>query len=388
MRRALCLMATMATVGVMSQPLIVNNDGFSYFYTGTLSDAASLRDYALSFRGTNVEILEWCVGSSRVNYPSQFTELIGHKVEQAPRRGDRRAADMYRDLYVGGVDSLRVVADACREAGIKCYASLRANPYYGAGWAAEYFNADFWRNNPQLRVRGQDGQDRVKLSYAFPETRAFHLALIMEMLQRGVDGIQIDFLRHPPFVGWEKPVADDFQRLHAEDVTKVGGDDERLQRLWCSYVSDFLRQVRAITQAASAQQGKPIGVAVRIDDQHTGDWGLDPATWCKEGLVDIVCVGRHSLGGYALDIAPFAQMAQGTKVRIFASEEHITGGHDTTPAEDKAAAQGKPVPQERSHLSHEDYETRAERWTAQGAVGVHVFNNPSDWELFATLGGR
>jgi len=371
--------------------VIVNNDGFSDVYSGYLHDVASVNNYVAKYRGSGVTILEWCVGSGRVNYPSKVTELIGHGCTEFPRRGDKRAVETYRRLIAEGVDLLTVVTQACHElAGIECFASLRAAPEYPTSWMGELlprmFNATLWWTHPQWRVRGPKGEDRTKLSYAFPQVRSYRLAIVKEMLAHDVDGVNIDFLRHPPFAGYEKPVAEDFQRLYGEDVTKVPASDPRLQDLWCSYMTDFLRSVRREAQAAAQRRGKPVRVSVRIDQNHLKDWGLDVKQWCREGLIDLLEVGQHSLGGYELKLKPFVAMARAHGVHVFASEEATLSGHDLTPEEDRAIAEGKMKPPPRACLTVEQYVERARRWYAQGADGVHIFNDQHNYKAFKALG--
>ncbi len=367
--------------------LIVNNDGFSDFFSGTLSDVASIERYVSKYKSTRVGILEWCVNGSRVNYPSKVAELIGHGCTDFPRRGDRRAVMAYRALAEQGVDLLAVVADACHKvAGIGCFASLRAACEYPTSWMGELvpkmFNASIWWNHPEWRVRGPNGEDWTKLSYAVPQIMSFKLALVREVLERNVDGVNIDFLRHPRFVGYEKLVAMEFERRFGQPLKGVPASDPRLQQVWCDVMTEFMRRVRELANEAAQRRGRPVRVSVRIDHRHTRDWGLDVERWCRDGLIDILEVGQHSLGGYDLNLRPYVEIAHAHGVLVYASEEATLSGHDLTPEEDKAIAERKMKPPKRESLSKEMYYERAERWYRQGADGVHVFNDQHNIAVF------
>lgn len=70
--------------------IVVNDDGFSAFFSGKYQTADDLRRQVHSFRETQVAVLEWCIGSgSRVNFPSRNYELIGAGAKELPRRGDQ-----------------------------------------------------------------------------------------------------------------------------------------------------------------------------------------------------------------------------------------------------------------------------------------------------------
>ncbi len=188
----------------------INDDGFSSFHSGRYKRAEDLHKQVLSFRDTQVAVFEWCIAAgSRVNYPSKVSELIGAGVTEFPRRGDKLAAETLHRLAGEGVDTLQVVAGACHEAGMLCYASLRMNGDYPASWMGEslprMLNSDFWWSHPEFRVRGKKGEDQTKLSYAFPEVRKFKLGILREVAERDINGINLDFLRHPNYFGYEEP---------------------------------------------------------------------------------------------------------------------------------------------------------------------------------------
>jgi len=79
---------------------------------------------------------------------------------------------------------------------------------------------------------------------------------------------------------------------------------------------------------------------------------------------------RHDF--FSLDAG--ALKAAGAGCAVLFGEEGITSGHDTTAAEDKLIAAGKLVKPPRGVLSLSQLQSRAVRWYAAGADGVHLFN--------------
>lgn len=372
--------------------VIVNDDGFSAFYSGRYKNADDLRRQIALYADTSVAVFEWCITSgSRVNYPSQTSELIGAGITDFGRRGDQLAADTLRRLAAEGTDTLDVVARACRAHGIRCYATMRMNGDYAASpkddSLTRQFNSDFWRAHPEFRVRGPKGEDRTKLSYAYPEVRAFKLALLREAAARDIDGVALDFLRHPPFFGFEAPMVNAFRARHGIDPRPLPVTDPRWGPIRGEFMTTFLRDTRKLLDAAGAKHGRRLGLSARIDHREYAVLGCDIATWLKEGLLDYLVVGQRTLGGYEFDLAPFVKLARdaGTGCAVLFGEEGIVSGHDRTAAEDKLIAAGKMVAPKRDSLSLAQYQQRATRWYAAGADGIHLFNE-SDRTVMRALG--
>ena len=370
--------------------IIVNDDGFSQFHSGRYRTAADLRDRVGSLADTQVAVFEWCiVAGSRVNFSSPVHELIGEGVPAYPRRGDQLAAETLMRFRDEGADTLQIVADACREDGIECYASMRMNGDYSAkawdGLIAPFFNSDFWAGHPGFRQKTAGGLEQTRLSYAYPEVREFKLSILREALERDIDGINLDFHRHPNFFGYEDPMLKAFTDRYGEDGREAPLDDPRWEPLRAAHMTEFVRETRRLLDEALKNRGRHLGLSVRVDWQKYRTWGCDLETWLSEGWLDYLVVGQYGLGGYEFDISPFVAMAKPSGCAVLFGEECILDGHDTTAAEDKLIAAGKLEKPRRGTLSQSDLERRAARWYADGADGVHLFN-PGAPGALKTLG--
>jgi hypothetical protein len=263
------------------------------------------------------------------------------------------------------------------------------NGDYPASWMGEtlprMMNSDFWWAHPEFRVRGKKGEDRTKLSYAFPEVRAFKLGIVREVTARDIDGINLDFLRHPDFFGYEEPLVRAFQERHGQDPRTLAANDPRWQQLKADTMTGFIREVRAALDAAGRIKGRRLGLSARVDWKAYREWGCDIQTWIQEGLLDYLVLAQRSLGGYEFDLKPFVAMVRGSGCAVLFGEEATLSGHDLTAQEDKLIAEGKMKRPERAKLSVEQYRARAARWYAAGADGVHLFNE-NDLAVMKVLG--
>lgn len=370
--------------------IVINDDGFSSFFTGHYKTAEDLHKQMLGFRDTQVAVFEWCViAGSRANYPSKVTEIIGDGVKEYGRRGDRLAAETLHRLAQEGVDTLQVVADGCHEAGMLCYASMRMNGDYSEkdmdGGISRELDSNFWRQHPEFRVRGLKGEDKTKLSFAYPEVRAFKLGILKEVAARNIDGINLDFLRHPPFFGFDEPLKAAFQSKYQIDPGTVALDDRRWQPLRAELMTGFLREVRKILDEEGQRKHRHLGLSARVDWREYAMLGCDIGTWLKEGMLDYLVVAQHTLGGYEFDLAPFVAMAKGTGCAVLFGEEAALSGHDLTPKEDKLMAEGKMTTPSHTTMTLEMYQSRAARWYAAGADGVQLFNEGSH-KVMSVLG--
>lgn len=367
--------------------VIVNDDGHGGFFTDAYATREGLEGFIEPYRGTTLTALEWgvCLGT-KVNFLSEAFELFGTgpRTDLAhARRGDSRAARNLAGFRDRQIDPLDVVTRKAHEVGIELHVSLRVNEDYGAGWMGTWlpdtYNDTWYFDHPELRITLRDGTRADHLSYAYPEVRERKTALAREVLRPGVDGINLDFLRTPPFVGYDPPLVDSFRARTGKDPRDLAGDDPDWLRHRCAPLSEYVRAVRWLAGART--------VSARVDHRFTLEQGLDVETWLREGWVDILILAEHELGGYAFDLAPFAAMRERAgRGRILFGEEAVCSGHDLTAEEDRALAQGKKVDVSRRKLSVREYVARALRWYSQGADGVHIFNDQHNYEVLGVLG--
>lgn len=365
--------------------IIANDDGHGGFFSGSYGSVEGLEKPIKLYRGTTLSVFEWgvCLGT-KVNFLSENFELFGtgERSDFAHgRRGDRRVAELLSEYARKGIDPLTVVADKAHDVGLQIHASIRMNPDYSPDWIGEWlpntYNDTFYFQHAPLRIQNRDGSRGGHLSYAYEDMQKRKVLLAEELLTYPIDGINLDFLRHPPFVGYDPPLIERFMEEYGEDPRHLEEDDPRWIQCMCGPMTEYVRAVRNI---ASARM-----ISVRIDHRYYLQQGLDIETWLNEGLIDILIVAEESLGGYTFDLRPFTEMTRG-KGKLLFGEEAVCSGHDLTPEEDRALAEGKSIDVSRRKLSKQEYCRRALEWYRQGADGVHIFNDQHNYDVLSVLG--
>jgi hypothetical protein len=179
--------------------------------------------------------------------------------------------------------------------------------------------------------------------------REYKLAALREVAQRyDLDGLTLDFGRHPPY----------FPKGQAWELRE--------------HLTHFVRSVRQMLQDRAAERGRPLLLAVRVADTVPGCHfdGLDIETWIADRLVDVVIVGTRSI---VVDLAGFRQLTQDTPIRLYPclDQHHSPDGYHAV--ENPAFYRGV-----------------AANWLAQGAAGIATFNFwnelPESGRLLGTKG--
>lgn len=257
-----------------------------------------------------------------------------------------------RSLKEAGHDILALAVDFCHQNDIEILWSLRMNdihdsesnerlhPWELSRWKREHPEYMFGEPTDwNAHARSDPRCYWSALDYEIPEVRDYIFRILEDVCQRyDVDGIELDWLRHPKFfqpTQYLQPAA-----------------SKHLAML-CS----FLRRVRAMTERVAEGRGRPLLVACRVplSVECSLALGLDVDTWLKEELVDILVIG----GGYA-------PMAMAPQVREMTELAHRY--------EVPAYACINDAGMDMEHPPTEAWRGAAMNIWHAGADGVYVFN--------------
>ena len=345
----------------------VNNDGFSMFFSGVDSKEKLYR-LVDQYGNQRLYSFDYCTGSdASCTYATKVGTVFGTYKDTFWRQGDRRAYDNIQKLIAAGDDPLKVVIDRCHAQGLRVHVSFRACANY-APPMADTFNGELYWKHYNCRITMRSGQQSSRLSYAYPEVKAFRVALIKEAVGYGPDGLHLDFLRHPPFVGYDEPLVATFRQRYGVDPRTVP-EDERWYGLCAEVMTGFVRDVHRVLDEAGQAAGRRLTLSASFDYANYRQQGLDVERWVKEGLVDDISPGRHGLGGIYFSAASFAQMVRGTPCKLFPRLEHTIAGHDPTPQSERGE-----VTYESEYMTLNLYRARALELYDEGADGVYLFN--------------
>lgn len=243
--------------------------------------------------GGHVDALLWCDGSggNTALYDSKVLELDGERIG----RPDPQVVKWIKE----GNDPPVVVIREARKRSIDVFYSFRINDIHDAQEPPESSVElpTFKVEHPEWLIGEQRYGDVVNfhtaLDFAIPEVRELKFRVIEEIFQKyDFDGIEIDFMRGPPFF-------------------LPGKESESAPIL-----TTFLRKVRKMLDARTKERGRRIEVAARVDETMEACRldGFDVETWAKADLIDILIMGSGTID---VDVTGFSKAVAGTGVRIY-----------------------------------------------------------------------
>jgi hypothetical protein len=228
--------------------------------------------------------------------------------------GERISVGKLLELY----DTLDAAVAEAKACGLRILAWFRlTNEVSKKNEVGGMFEAvtPFHRAHPEMRMRYKTGELSPRLSFAFPEVRDYYAALAREVLDRGMDGLMIDVLRHPPMAQYDKPLVDAFIARTGRDPMKMDGDgDEEWLRFKATAFTHMLRDFRRM-MASSGHSAKPIYVRTMPQLWFNKKAGCDIDAWLREGLVDTVVAGHHCITSpghvWQFDLKPLVDLMTG-----------------------------------------------------------------------------
>ncbi len=319
--------------------VILNNDGGDATVTAKEPTAeAMLAARTVGLEDTHVDTIFYCTNRGTFSRHSHRSEVS----EEFLRTDGRFAKNMVPALIEQGTDPLQVMVEWCREHDREIFWSERMNDRHDAG-AADLVSA--WKQaHPECLVGSADNKPPYgawsQVDYAQEAVRDQMFAIIEEVCRNyDVDGIEMDFFRHPCF-------------FRSTALGERASDEET------AIMTDFVRRVRAMTERVGHERGRPILVAIRVVDSVplAKAMGLDLDAWLSEGLVDIMT------GSGYFRMNPWSHLVElgrryDVKTYACLSDSRVTA--DSAPF---------------SRRSQDSYRARAARAWQAGVDGIYLFN--------------
>lgn len=304
------------------RPLVYLNDGHDLFWwqpqaVGPDTATAAVRAFADG---------DWSIcafsngGADLVNYPSAVGTLCGEGGWDSPTGRAFRVYRSLRALIDAGHDPLALAIDQAHRQGHPFWLYLRPQAWVGEPPFDHGFRSRFFVEHPEWRCEDAKGRPMGKLSYAFPEVRQQVNRIFAEALARGADGVGIALVRALPLVYWERPLRERFRERHGGDPRRLGRSDSRVRALWGEFATLWLREVRALLDAAGPS---PLATRRRlvIIGGPSPAWhephGIDIGDWARAGLIDAF-LPYPAPNGF-VDVAAFAWALEGTGVELMPS---------------------------------------------------------------------
>ena len=198
-----------------------------------------------------------------------------------PMGGGPVSEEWAQALIDQGYDGLQLKIDFGHENGMEVFRSFRMNDTHDA--KLTHLLSPWKKKYPECLV-GKPGEPFPygggrwsALDYGTAEVRdkAFR---VVEETCRGydVDGIEMDFYRHPHFF---RP------QMTGDPVTQEH----------CDLMTGLVKRVRDMTDEVSRRRGHPLLILARVFDSpgYSKAIGLDVTRWMEEDLVDMVAGGGY-----------------------------------------------------------------------------------------------
>ncbi len=311
-----------------SRKLIYINDGHGIFWADPNPGSQTVRQALEPFADSDWRVCCFGVGGADlVNYPSQVGTMLGHGWD-FPREGDSIEARMQEPLRLG-LDPLRQVVELAHAQKQECWVYLRPQAWMG-NWPFDHaFRSRFYGQHQHCRCVEADGRSLAHLSFAYQEVRSQLNAIAAEALERGADGLSLVLVRGYPLVRYEEPVCHRYRELYGGDARQCPDTDPELRLVWREFVEMWLRELRALMDAAGpASQGgrRKLTIISGANLEWNQRFGVDIAYFARKGLLDAVLPYPYGLEHYSgaatyqtIDVAEYARALAGTGVPVYPS---------------------------------------------------------------------
>ncbi len=307
--------------------LIGNYDGGNISQWGVSTEQDVLAEFEC-MRDSDFDIALYAVAACcRVGYPSKVADY--HDNEWARRRREN------------GVDLLAEAIGAAHECGVKLFPQNRlCGLNLPPRSHRDVHRGEFIAEHPQWLCRFHDDEPTRHLSLAYPGVRDFYVRMFREWVEDyRADGVNVLFSRSFPFAYYEQPVRKAFEAEYGEDMRKVPQDDRRTWKARATFVTQFLREIRAMLDEVGRAQGRELANCYLVPHGNAQPGfpyetakapldeplhaALDCETWIREGLVDYLVLHMHFYmehdgSPYREVIEEYARLAKGTKTKIIA----------------------------------------------------------------------
>ncbi len=250
--------------------LVINEDDSHFFGTRKPEEMTldGLHAFVDQYANSAVTHLFLCPNAMRASFRSATRDAIWDPVAGVepqdlwPQNGKR--------LLAAGLDPYAVWINRCREKNVSPWLSMRMNDVHSVDDPNHFLHSTFWREHPEYwRVPNGSAAPWMNraLNYAHAEVREHQMSFVRELLERyDPDGLELDWMRF----GYH--------------LTPGREREEG------TILTEFVREVRALTTDWSAKRGHRLDLAVRIPahpDAAIG-LGMDAVAWAREGLVDLI----------------------------------------------------------------------------------------------------
>ena len=246
---------------------------------------------------------------------------------------------MWKKMDDSGFNYLRALRELTRSAGLELHVSHRmghaSQPPY-----EDLAPVDFHRGKYDDYCRLADGAPVQRFSYAKRHVQDHMLRIFEDAAGYGVEGLHLLFIRGGPAVLYEDEMVERFREEYGTrtDPRTLPLSDKRLLHVRGKIFGEYLQRLRATTRAAARKAGhRPPLISIHglADRKACAVFGLDFASWAKQGLIDRIVAstwgtefGRRNRPWPYVDIDYYADCVAGTRTQLWAEIPRPPEGDD------------------------------------------------------------
>jgi hypothetical protein len=269
--------------------VIFNSDGHS-----TFKDARGNMDHWLEnlfgpLENSHVDALFWCdgAGGNTANYQSEILELTGHRIG--------KVIPHLQEMLDKGHDPPEIVVREAHKRKLDVFFSFRFNDVHDRFLPEEL--PVFKVEHPEWLIGERDYgttmSGKTSLNFAVPEVRELKFRIAEEVMTKyDFDGIEIDFLRSPPYF--------------------LPGQVQSHSYL----LTEYLQRLRKLLDRLGRERGRTLRLAVRVDEnlEACGKDGFAVKDWIDQSLVDYLILGS---GVIDIDLDAFRRLARRSRTLVY-----------------------------------------------------------------------
>jgi hypothetical protein len=270
-------------------PLAITNDGNGVFFGPEPTQPQDLlKPFEAIPADSCMRILFWGNGcADNCNYPTKVGQFY-------PNAGLDKLwqSDFCRNMGIlktKGWNSMELVRDYARQRQWEFQVYIRMEAFKAPFPFDDQEDSKFYNEHPECRCLDREGTVVGRLSYAYPEVQKYMLRLIREIADYGPDGVCLCFIRGLPVVLYEPIMVAGFKKRYGCDPRQLDELDPRWLDYQGAVMTSFIRKVRK-----TLEPGQRLSVIVPGNEKDCRHWGLDVATWVKEGIInDLLPTGQR-----------------------------------------------------------------------------------------------
>lgn len=265
--------------------------------------------------------ISWHCARSTVFYHSDLPAATLYSDQGDPRPGIRGLGEVYRRRC-----GLRAALKFGEENDMTIWGRVTMNRHYGIDRYGGSLTSSFAAGRPEWHeVTREGGRDASRLCYAIPEVREERISILCELARIGVHGLQLDFCRQPPILRYHPALTEPYEAETGMDPRGIQDLDRQGRLRWwhhrAAFVTQFLRELKESLDPVRMDTGRSLPVQARLTDcgfDINLAAGLDVVRWCREGLVQELCVNPLQWVAEAQthDAGPYVDLGDATGVTV------------------------------------------------------------------------